>query len=93
MEHPGPLEQSVADAVESMDLSAADVAAVALAKFYAQTIEAAEDKAKAAYLGPHLLNTLTALGGTPAGRKNLDVVKKELDHVDELKKRRGRKPA
>jgi hypothetical protein len=28
---------------------------------------------KALYLGPHLLNALAALGGSPAGRKLLDV--------------------
>lgn len=62
-----------------------DAATVELAREYARRIDAALDFAranpddqkaqeaatKALYLGPHLLNTLRALGGTPDARKEL----------------------
>ena len=60
-------------------LTLADKAAVELAKSYAATIDSALESGdaqtvtKALYLGPHLLNTLTALGGTPTGRKALEL--------------------
>lgn len=70
--------QSVRDAVARMGwLEATDQAAVDLALTYAERIDAAlelesgPDVTKALYLGPHLLNTLRALGGTPADRKAL----------------------
>lgn len=70
------LTASVIAAVDQMPwLTAADGAAVDLAKAYAATIDEAiesgngERITKALYLGPHLLRTLESLGGTPAGRK------------------------
>ena len=90
MEAQRPLEVAVGLAIDVMKLTPADGAAVALARFYAQTMEEAEDKQKAAYLGPHLLNTLDALGGTPKSRKALGVVVEKLSAVDELKKQRER---
>lgn len=45
---------------------------------------------KALYQGPNFLKSLTALGGTPAGRAAVigDSKNKESDPIDELKKRR-----
>lgn len=72
------LSESVTAAVESMTwLKASDRAAVDLALTYAARIDEAIETAegqevtKALYLGPHLLNTLRALGGAPAERKAL----------------------
>jgi hypothetical protein len=72
------LVDSVKDAVKAMPwLIASDQAAVDLALTYATRIdealatESGPDVTKALYLGPHLLNTLRALGGAPAERKAL----------------------
>jgi hypothetical protein len=68
----------VQTAVEQMHwLAPTDRAAVDLALTYAKRIDEAleygegQEVTKALYLGPHLLNTLRALGGTPAERKAL----------------------
>lgn len=75
-----PLTASVLAAVEQMSwLQPTDQAAVDLALTYAARIDAAltegegQEVTKALYLGPHLLNTLRALGGAPAERKALAV--------------------
>lgn len=60
-------------------LKPSDGAAVALAALYARQIDTvvaehevgSQELTKALYLGPHLLNTLRALGGAPAERKAL----------------------
>lgn len=72
------LVESVTDAVSGMKwLKPTDQAAVDLALTYAARIdeslatETGVEVTKALYLGPHLLNTLRALGGTPAERKAL----------------------
>ena len=69
------LTESVESAVAGMDwLKPTDRAAVDLALTYAARIDEAlatgegQEVTKALYLGPHLLNTLRALGGTPAER-------------------------
>lgn len=74
------LAASVDEATAAMDwLIPADKAAVDLAKSYAETIDLAIESGeplavtKALYLGPHLLNALAALGGTPAGRRALEL--------------------
>lgn len=74
------LSDSVTDSVGKMTwLTDTDRAAVDLALTYAARIDEALDTGegqevtKALYLGPHLLNTLRALGGTPAERKALQV--------------------
>lgn len=74
------LRASVEEATRQMGwLTPADQAAVDLAKSYAETIDLAIESGdaqtvtKALYLGPHLLNALAALGGTPAGRRALDL--------------------
>src|SRR5215208_5843530 len=58
-------------------LRSADEAAMSLCRQYAATIDRAtrsgdrEAIMKSMYLGPHLSGLLSALGGTPAGRKSL----------------------
>lgn len=93
---PGSLEASVRKSVEAMLwLEPSDEAAVDLAVTYAARIDDAvangegQDVTKALYLGPHLLNTLRALGGAPAERKALTGgAAPEVDPVDELKRKR-----
>ncbi len=75
---PETLTQAVREAVAAMPwLTASDRAAVELALAYAAQIDAVmvagdpQEVTRALYLGPHLLNTLRALGGTPAERKML----------------------
>lgn len=72
------LVESVETSVAGMSwLKPTDQAAVDLALTYAARIDEAietgegQEVTKALYLGPHLLNTLRALGGTPAERKAL----------------------
>ena len=74
------LQESVQAAVSLMGwLKPTDGAAVDLALTYAARIDDAlefgegVEVTKALYLGPHLLNTLRALGGTPAERKAMNV--------------------
>lgn len=69
------LTSSVEAAVAEMDwLAPTDQAAVDLALTYAARIDEAlatgegQEVTKALYLGPHLLNTLRQLGGTPGDR-------------------------
>lgn len=97
----GPLEKAVTSSVEDAQwLAGSDDAAIELAKTYARRIDqgtrefdsgelTSTDYNKVLYLGPHLLNTLRALGATPEERKSLtegnDV---EVDPLDELKRKR-----
>ena len=74
------LTASVEASVAAMTwLRPSDRAAVDLALTYAARIDEALETGegvevtKALYLGPHLLNTLRALGGAPAERKALNV--------------------
>lgn len=73
-----PLVEEVTAALAEMTwLKPSDGAAKALALKYATQIDAAAkltgpELTKALYLGPHLLNALRALGGTPAERKGLE---------------------
>lgn len=92
------LVESVKAATDAMRwLSGEDAAAIELAKSYAESIDLALDSgdaeriAKAMYLGPHLLNTLTALGGTPAGRKVLDVKEEARGKLATVRDLRDRK--
>ncbi len=79
------LRASVESAVGQMPwLQESDRATVDLALEYAGAIDDAEDKGKALFLGPHLLNALRALGGAPADRKALGVeeeAKGKLAHL------------
>lgn len=75
----GSLRRSVTNATRAnKSLDARDRAAINLALAYADAIDEAlvsNDpmlKTKTLYLGPHLLATLTALGCTPAGRKDVE---------------------
>jgi hypothetical protein len=83
-------------AVEAMSwLRPTDQATVELARSYAERIDAAidsgteADAAKALYLGPHLLNTLRALGGAPADRKALGVEEATHGKLAQLRAIRG----
>lgn len=71
----GTLAAAVQLSVAAMTwLTEADKATIALCRSYAEQIEGGgEDGGKAMYLGPHLLRALGELGGTPAGRKALDI--------------------
>jgi len=71
---------SLAEAVEASFeqmpwLRSADTAAMELARKYAARIDEAlatgegQEVTKALYLGPHLLNTMRELGGSPQARK------------------------
>lgn len=94
---PAPrLSETVDAAVAAMHwLGAADAATVALARSYAAQIDEAvasgddEAAAKAHYLGPHLLNTLRALGGTPGDRKALNVEEEARGKLAQLRALRG----
>lgn len=85
---PYALESSVNEAVEAMDwLKRSDRAVVELCRQYARRIDLAlrmadlhPDNAhlavsavKALYTGPHLLNALKNLGGTPGDRIDLEI--------------------
>lgn len=95
----GPLEAKVDAATSKMAwLEDSDAAVVELAKTYARRIddaiamEAGPDVTKALYLGPHLLNTIRALGGAPEERLAITAPQentaKEVDPVDDLHKKR-----
>lgn len=71
----GELRREVDASIAAMGwLVDADKGTVALARVYADRIDealetgAGVEVTKALYLGPHLLGTLRALGGTPEGR-------------------------
>lgn len=95
---PGPLERQVDVASKDMAwLTPADQAAVELARVYARRIDAAtlsgdgQEVTKALYLGPHLLNTLRALGGTPDERMKMLASQEkpeEVDSIDSLRSKR-----
>ena len=91
------LRASVVAATKAMKwLTPADQAAVDLALSYAETIDAAIESGdpflttKALYLGPHLLNTLGALGGSPAGRKALDLKEEARGKLAAVRELRAR---
>lgn len=80
---PTPRPRSMVDAtdeaIEAMVwLTPADQSAVAMVRTYAWRIDEAaragdeQEITKALYLGPHLLNGLRELGGTPAARDRAD---------------------
>jgi hypothetical protein len=70
------LSEAVEQSFEGMAwLRSADTAAMELARKYAARIDEAleyaegQEVTKALYLGPHLLNTMRELGGSPQSRK------------------------
>ena len=90
------LRESLDASLSGMDwLTDADCAAMDLARAYADAIEdgiarGGQDATKALYLGPHLLNTLTTLGGTPPGRKALELIAGEVaDELEQIRARRA----
>lgn len=92
----GPLCDSVTRAIKAAHwLAPSDHAAVDLALTYAAQIDAALEDGdpylvtKTLYLGPHLLNTLRALGCAPAERKSLDVTAEVKGKLGELRALRG----
>lgn len=92
---PQPLVAIVDEAVASMHwLTDADKAAAELARRYASEIDEAAASGDPAYrskvtvwAGTHLLNTLKALGGTPAERKALAVDAPVKGRLRELRER------
>src|SRR5699024_2335132 len=102
----GPLESAVSKSVNDAQwLEDSDSAAVELARTYARRIDrgtvefesgelTSTDYNKVLYLGPHLLNTLRALGATPEERKSLtEGTSTEVNPIDELKRKRRQKNA
>lgn len=104
----GPLEGALRRAVKAATwLQDSDVGAVELASMYAQRMDqgAREFRLgdldsmnynKVLYLGPHLLNTLKALGLAPEDRMRIMLSTepaKESDIVDDLKHRRRKRVA
>lgn len=91
------LLESIEAATAAMSwLSPADRGAVDLARSYAETIDTLvatgepDLLGKAAYLGPHLLGVLSALGGTPRGRKELDLKEEARGKLAEIRDLRAR---
>lgn len=93
----GPLESVVvASMAGSSWIEPSDSAAIELARTYARRIDKASaefesgdlsstDYNKVLYLGPHLLNTLKALGGAPEERAKLvEALKPTTEEVDEV---------
>lgn len=68
-------------------LTPSDEALVEVARKYARAIDEDED-GKALFLGPHLTNTLKALGGSPADRKALGVEETVRGKLAEMRGRR-----
>jgi len=94
------LTASVRASVDAMSwLKPSDQAAVDLALTYARRIDEAlaladgQEVTKALYLGPHLLNTLRALGGAPAERKALGSEEAVGGKLAQLRKINGGKSA
>lgn len=87
------LTTSVRKAVKAMHwLDESDKAAVDLAIRYAKEIEAAADSGDEAHsakmiawMGPHLLNALKSLGGTPAERKALGAERQAKSRLAEIR--------
>lgn len=91
------LTDAVEASIKAMDwLTDADDAAITLARTYAARIDTAlatgegQEVTKALYLGPHLLNTLRALGGAPDARGQLDTGKPASAAASALDKYRQR---
>ncbi len=83
---PATVLAAVTSAVAAMTwLQPTDRALVALALQYARTIDAAEDQKTVGWVGPHLANTLRALGGAPAERKALGIEEPVRGKLAELR--------
>ena len=100
LRHPDDmLEPALAQTLAALDLGGEHAAAVQLAMRYARVIDRAEDVAWAArWIGPLLLDCLTALGATPAAKAALDKGSKTApqgpNRLDQLRAARasGKRP-
>lgn len=80
------LVTSVRRAIKAMHwLEESDKATVDLAIRYAKEIEQADDVKTIAWMGPHLLNALKSLGGTPAERKALGLERQTKSRLAEIR--------
>ena len=86
------LTQSVDAALAEMSwIEPADMAVADLARALARLIDTADDQlAAVSKIGPQLLATLRALGGTPGDRKALGVEAKVKGKLAQLREGRGR---
>src|ERR1700685_535359 len=83
---------AVTEAIAGLALKPEDAAAVRLAERYAQIIDESRDHAWAGrWLMPLLLDTLTALGATPAARAALNKGVKQADAAPESQLEKLRK--
>lgn len=97
MSEPVNLVDAVEAATAAMHwLTPSDAAAVDLARAYAAQIQEAAESSDERFrtkmlgwCGPHLLNTLRALGGTPDGRASLNVEAEVKGKLALLRERRG----
>jgi len=96
----GPISRALANSLKNADIPARDAAGVALARRYAQLLDAArgQDNEPEVFdrLGPKFLAALTALGLTLAGRGAKGGVTAAggtpgADVLDELRSRRERR--
>ncbi len=86
------LRPAVDQAIAALRLEDADVAAVRLARGYADTIDQARDPAWGyRWLGPELLRVLEQLGATPATRKPAEPPRGE-SQLDRLRAARASSP-
>lgn len=88
---PGAIERALDVALAARRLDDVDQAGAALARVYAQLIDA--DMSSAPAVGPKLLTTLDALTMTPRSRGATGEAPAGPDHVDELQDRRERRRA
>jgi hypothetical protein len=95
-----PADQLLSPAIEqtltALDLDGADTAAAQLVRQYARTIDRAKDQAYAMrWLGPLLLDGLTALNATPMARtkaKTASTGKRQPNALDQLRMVRRQGP-
>ena len=88
------LSPAVASTITALGLGPEDAAVVKLAERYAAAIDQAKDPAYAArWLGPLLMDTLTALQATPASRPAAKRVPQGISQLDRLRSvRRPQEP-
>lgn len=88
---PGVLA-AVSAALDAMTwLQPSDAGMVALAKSFAKQLDDADDPKTVGWLGPHLANTLRALGGAPAERKSLGVEENVRGKLAQLRDARDKR--
>jgi hypothetical protein len=83
------LTEAVREAVEAMTwLQTSDAGLIAVAYKYAETIDQAGDVKVIGWVGPHLVNALRALGGSPTDRLALRVDKQPTGALARLRAER-----